>query len=105
VLAYDVSQRLHEMGVRVALGARGRDVSRLIVGDGLRVALLGGGIGLAIAIAAGRLVAPLLFQTSPREPAVFGIAGVVLLVVSVVATLLPAWRAAKVDPVTALRAE
>jgi predicted permease len=105
VLAYDVSQRTHEMGVRVALGAQGRDVSRLVVWEGLRVMTVGGAIGFGIALAAGRIVAPLLFQTSPREPLVFGIVGVVVLVVALVATLVPAWRAARVDPVVALRAE
>ncbi|MDQ3949758.1 MAG: ADOP family duplicated permease [Gemmatimonadota bacterium] len=105
VLAYDVSQRTHEMGVRVALGAQGRDVSRLVVGEGLRVAVLGGTIGFAVALAAGRFVAPLLFRTSPREPVVFGVVGLVLLVVALLATLIPAWRAARVDPVVALRTE
>src|SRR5688572_6501964 len=105
VLAYDVSQRMHEMGVRVALGARSRDVSRLVVGVGLQVVLLGGAIGFGIALLAGRLVAPLLFQTSPREPVVFGAVGVVVLVVGLLATLVPAWRAGRVDPVVALRGE
>jgi putative ABC transport system permease protein len=105
VLAYDVSQRTHEMGVRLALGAQGRDVSRLVVWQGLRVVVVGGAIGFGIALATGRFVAPLLFRTSPREPVVFGIVGVVVLVVALVATLIPAWRAGRVDPVVALRAE
>jgi predicted permease len=105
VLAYDVSQRMHEMGVRVALGARSRDVSRLVVGEGLQVVLLGGAIGFGIALVAGRFAAPLLFQTSPREPAVFGVVGVVVLVVALLATLVPAWRAGRVDPVVSLREE
>jgi ABC-type antimicrobial peptide transport system permease subunit len=75
VLAYDVSQRTHEMGVRVALGAQGRDVSRLVVWEGLRIVVVGGAIGFGIALAAGRFVAPLLFRTSPREPVVFGVVG------------------------------
>ncbi len=105
VLAYDVSQRMHEMGVRIALGARSSDVSRLVVADGLRVVGLGLVVGFAIALLAGRLVAPLLFQTSPREPTVFGVVGLVVLMVAVAATLVPAWRAARVDPVAALRGE
>jgi predicted permease len=105
VLAYDVGQRTHEMGVRVALGARGQDVSRLIVADGLRVAVVGGAIGFAIALGAGRFVEPLLFRTSPREPAIFGAAGLVVLLAALAATLIPAWRAARVDPVVALRGE
>ncbi|MFN2566362.1 MAG: ADOP family duplicated permease [Gemmatimonadaceae bacterium] len=105
VLAYDVSQRMHEMGVRVALGAQGRDVARLVVGEGLQVVLVGGAIGYGIAVAAGRFVEPLLFRTSPREPVVFAVVGVVVLVVSVIATLIPASRAGRADPVVALRAE
>jgi predicted permease len=105
VLAYDVGQRTHEMGVRVALGARGRDVSRLVVADGLRVAIGGGAIGFAIALAAGRVVEPLLFRTSPRDPRTFALAAIVVLVVALVATLVPAWRAGRVDPVVALRGE
>ena len=105
VLAYDVSQRMHEMGVRVALGAQSRDVSRLVVWEGLRVVAVGSALGFAITMLAGRFVAPLLFQTSPREPAVFGVVGLVVLVVALVATSVPAWRAGRVDPVVALRAE
>src|SRR5688500_12792389 len=85
VRAYDGSQRMHGMGVRVALGAQRRDVSRLVVGEGLQVVFLGGAIGFGIALLAGRFVAPLLFQTSPREPAVFGVVGVVVLAVAIVA--------------------
>jgi ABC-type antimicrobial peptide transport system permease subunit len=105
VLAYDVSQRAHEMGVRVALGARGRDVSGLIVADGLRVAVGGGAIGFALALGVGRAVEPLLFRTSPRDPAVYTAVAVVVLAVAVVATLVPAWRAGHADPMAALRAE
>jgi predicted permease len=105
VLAYDVNQRMHEMGVRVALGAQGRDVSRLVVGEGLRIVVLGGAMGFGIAVAAGRFVKPLLFQTSPQEPAVFVVVGVVVLVVALLATVIPAWRAGRVDPVVALRVE
>jgi predicted permease len=105
VLAYDVSQRMHEMGVRVALGAQGRDVSRLVVSEGLRIVVLGGAIGFAGALASGRFVEPLLFRTSPREPLVFGVVGVVVVIVALVATLVPAWRAGRADPVVALRAE
>jgi predicted permease len=105
VLAYDVSQREHEMGVRVALGAKSGDLSRLVVREGLGIVAAGGAIGFLIALLAGRLVAPLLFQTSPREPTVFGLVGLVLLVVALVAMVVPAWRAARVDPVVALRAE
>jgi predicted permease len=105
VLAYDVAQRLHEIGVRVALGAGARNVAGLVVRAGLRVVALGGLIGVAIAGASGGLVAPLLYRTSPRDPAVFGAVVAVLFGVALAATLVPAWRAVRVDPITALRAE
>src|SRR5262249_19049763 len=70
VLAYDVSQRTREFGVRVAMGARSADVMRIVLARGLWIAVVGGTIGLAVALAAGRWVAPLLFQTSPRDPLV-----------------------------------
>jgi len=105
VLAYDVSQRTREFGVRVAMGARNADVMRLVVARGLQIAVVGGGIGLVVALAAGRWVAPLLFQTSPRDPAVMaGVLGVVVLV-GLAAAFLPARRALSVDPIDALRAD
>ncbi|MEO5800368.1 MAG: ADOP family duplicated permease [Gemmatimonadales bacterium] len=105
VVAYTVTQRRQEMGVRVALGASARSVLQLIVGDALRMMLLAVGIGLAAALLTGRWVAPLLFQTSPRDPVVLSGVVVTLLLVGVGASLLPAWRAATTDPVTALRSE
>jgi predicted permease len=105
VLAYDVAQRVHEMGVRMALGARAPDVVRLVLGDSLRVAAIGIVLGLVATLAAGRAIASLLFDTSPHDPTVLGIVCVTLLVVAVLASLLPAWRATRVDPSTALRAE
>ena len=105
VLAYDVAQRTHELGIRVALGARGRDVSRLVVWEGLRLVVLGGGVGFVVALLAGRFVAPLLFRTSAHEPVVLGVVGLVVLVVAFLATAIPAWRAGRVDPVVALRVE
>jgi predicted permease len=105
VLAYAVSQRTHEVGVRMALGATTRDVVGLVVRDGVRVAGLGLALGAGIALAAGRFVAPLLYETSPRDPVVLGTTAVVLLVVAVLASLIPARRAAHVDPSVALRGE
>ena len=105
VLAYDVSQRTREFGVRVAMGARSADVMRLVLVRGLRTAVIGGAIGLGVALAAGRWIGPLLFQTSPRDPVVLsGVLGVVVLV-ALMAALLPARRALSVDPIDALRAE
>lgn len=105
VIAYDVAQRMHEMGVRVALGAQATDVVRLIVSDGLRVGLVGLGIGTVVALLAGRWVKPLLFQVSPVDPLVFSAVTITLLAVTVVASWVPARRAARVDPQVALRTE
>ncbi|HVT40100.1 MAG TPA: ABC transporter permease [Gemmatimonadaceae bacterium] len=105
VIAYNVVQRTHEMGVRVALGAQVGDVVRLVVAEGLRVGVMGVAIGTGIALAAGRWVRPLLFEESPRDPAVFAFVAIVLLAVAVLASWIPARRAARVDPNQALRGE
>ena len=105
VLAYDVSRRIRELGIRVALGARRADVARMVVMRAVRVAALGLGIGFAIAIAAGPTVTPLLFETSAREPLAFALAAVVLLAIALLAAIVPTRRAARVDPIVALRAE
>jgi len=105
VIAYSVTQRLHEMGVRVALGAKTGDLLRLVVGEGVRVAVIGIVLGAAGAFAAGKLIASLLFGVPSYDPLTFGVVAVVLLVVATVASLVPAWRASRVDPNLALRAE
>jgi predicted permease len=105
VIAYGVTQRTHELGVRVALGARTADVLRLVVGEGLRVAVAGVSVGAVVALWAGRWLAPLLFNVSPRDPSVFAAVTAALLVVALAASLLPALRATRVDPATALRAD
>ena len=105
VLAYTVAQRTHEIGVRIALGARLADVLRLVVGEGLRVTVVGMLIGLAVALVAGRRLEELLYEVSPRDPLVFAVVAGTLLVVAALASLLPAWRAARVDPNVALRVE
>jgi predicted permease len=105
VVAYSVAQRMHEMGVRVALGARANDIRGLVLRQGLRVAALGLAGGVVLALGAGRFVEPLLFQTSTRDPLVYGAVLVVLLAVATVASLVPARRATRADPLTALRAE
>jgi predicted permease len=105
VIAYNVTQRMHEMGVRVALGAQARDVVRLIVSEGLRIVLPGVALGAVLALLAGKWIAPLLFQVSPKDPPV--LVGVVttLVAVATLASWLPARRAARVDPNEALRAD
>jgi len=105
VLAYDVAQRTRELGVRVALGARGSDVMRMVLFRGIRTAVVGGAAGAIVALVAGRWVAPLLFQTSPRDPLVFAIVLTVVSVVALLAALIPAQRALRVDPIVALRAD
>lgn len=105
VIAYDVAQRTHELGVRIALGARLGDVVRLVVGDGLRVALLGVAVGGALAFWAAGWIAPLLYEQPPRDPLIFSAVTLTLLLVAVLASAIPALRATRVNPNVALRAE
>jgi ABC-type antimicrobial peptide transport system permease subunit len=105
VIAYNVTQRTHEMGVRVALGAQARDVIRLIVSEGLRIVLPGVALGAMLALLAGKWIAPLLFQVSPKDPPVLVGVVTILVAVAMVASWLPARRAARVDPNQALRAD
>jgi putative ABC transport system permease protein len=105
VVAYDVSQRTRELGVRVALGASAATVLRLVVGEGVRVVAVGLALGAAVALALASRVAPLLYEVSAKDPLTYaGVVGV-LLVVAVVASLAPAVRAARVNPNVALRAD
>jgi predicted permease len=105
VIAFDVAQRTHELGVRIALGAQVRDVLRLVIGAGVRFAIVGVGLGLALALAAGRFIRPLLFDVSAHDPFVLCAVSVLLLGVAVVAGAIPALRATRVDPNVALRAD
>jgi putative ABC transport system permease protein len=105
VLAYGVSRRTHEIGVRLALGARPLDVVRLVVGQGARMAAAGVGLGLLLAVAVGRLIQGILFGVSFWEPLPLLATAVLLMGVVLLASLLPARRAAAVDPMAALRAE
>jgi putative ABC transport system permease protein len=105
VIAYNVAQRRQELAVRVALGAAARDLVRLVVGQGVRLAASGALLGGIIALIAGPWIAPLLFEQSPRDPVVFGAVTCLLLLVAVVASAIPALRGARVDPNAALRSE
>jgi putative ABC transport system permease protein len=105
VVAYAVSQRMHEMGIRVALGAKVTDIVRLVLGESSRIVAVGVGLGILAAIGLSRLVASLLFGISARDPWVIATAAAVLLAVGLAASVVPGWRAARVDPSTALRAD
>lgn len=105
VIAYDVAQRTHELGVRLALGARREDVVRIVVGAAMRFTAVGIAIGGTLALASGRWVAPMLFAVSPRDPMVFAVVIVTLVAVAMLASAVPAFRASRVDPSRALRNE
>jgi ABC-type antimicrobial peptide transport system permease subunit len=104
-VAYTVEQRTGEIGVRMALGAQTRDVLKLVVGQGMRPVVIGLVIGIAAAFVLGRLIASQLFEVSAHNPALLGGATVLLAAIALLACLLPARRAALVDPVQALRTE
>jgi putative ABC transport system permease protein len=104
-VSYGVSQRTHEFGIRIALGARIADVLRLVVGEGLRTVAIGVVVGVGLALAGGKLVASMLYDVKPRAPDVLIAVSLTLLAVAAIAALVPAWRASRVDPSTALRAD
>ena len=105
VLAYSVAQRTREFGVRVAMGARHSDILSLIFRESAKLAVTGTAVGLILAAAATRLVANQIYGVSPLDPLAFGEVGLVLVTTALIASLVPAWRAARVEPMLALRYE
>jgi putative ABC transport system permease protein len=105
VLAYLIAQRTTEIGIRIALGAQQEQVVRLVLGDGLRPALYGLILGLGASAMVTRLLASMLYQTQALDPWIFLLVSLLLLLVASMACLLPAWRASRLDPMQALRAE
>jgi ABC-type antimicrobial peptide transport system permease subunit len=105
VISYLVGQRTHELGIRIALGARPLNVLRLVLGDGLKMALVGVVGGLIAAFGLTRLLRNMIYGVSTSDPVTFVVITTLLLIVAMLACLLPALRATKVDPLVALRYE
>ncbi len=105
VLAYSVTQRTREIGVRMALGAHQNGILQLIIRQGLQIVLLGMAIGIAASLALSRVLGTLLYQVEPTDAGTLMSVSLVLLGVAVIAAVIPARRAARVDPLTALRYE
>jgi macrolide transport system ATP-binding/permease protein len=105
VMSYAVSQSTRELGVRMALGARSSDLLRLVISQGLALTACGLALGVALALGLTRLLGNYLYKVSPRDPLAFGSALVVMLIATVAACVLPAWRATRTDPMHALREE
>ena len=105
VIAYVAAQRVPELAIRMALGAQSGDVLRLVLRQGVVLALVGIGVGLAASLAITRLLASLLYGLTPTDPATFALVAIGLVTVTLVACLLPARRASRLDPMMALRLE
>jgi predicted permease len=105
VLSYAVRRRVREIGIRMALGASHSDVLKMVVADGLKPILLGVGIGFAVALALGRVVSSLIYGVRPTDPLTFATVASLLIAVGILATIVPAYRATRVEPVRTLRDE
>jgi predicted lysophospholipase L1 biosynthesis ABC-type transport system permease subunit len=105
VIAYSVNQRIHEFGVRIALGARPRDVVRSVLANGMKLAIAGTALGILLGLALSRLLGNLLYGVSATDPVAIAATCLIALVVAAVACYVPAMRAMRADPMTALRAD
>jgi putative ABC transport system permease protein len=105
VMSYVVSQRTREIGIRIAMGARPRDVVKLVIGQGAKLVAAGLGAGLIVAFIASRIINNLLYQVSATDPLTYLVVPLLLAAVALVACYIPARRAMKVDPMAALRVE
>jgi len=103
VLSYTVRRRVREIGIRMALGASHSDVLKMVVSDGMKPILIGVVMGLAAAFALSRLVASLVFGVHPTDPLTFSAVAVILITVGVLANIVPAYRATRIEPVRTLR--
>jgi putative ABC transport system permease protein len=105
VISYIVSERTHEIGIRLALGAEKRNILQMVLRQGLGLALAGAAVGLAGALIVSHLLTGLLYGVKPTDPATFGAVAVILMSVALIACYVPARRAMRVDPIVALRCE
>jgi putative ABC transport system permease protein len=105
VIGYTIAQRMHELGMRVALGARSRHILTLVLREGVEFAAAGAAVGLTIAIVASRWIEPLLYKQSSRDPLVYLSVAALMILVGLAASAVPAWRAVRADPNRALRSE
>lgn len=105
VMSYGVAQRTNEIGVRIALGAATRDVTAMVVGQGMKLALIGVGVGLVASFAITRVMSSLLFNVSATDLVTFATVSALLVLTALLASYLPARRATKIDPMTAMRSE
>jgi predicted permease len=105
LIAYSVGQRTHEIGIRMALGAKSQDVLRMVIREGMKIAVIGGCIGLALSLPLPKLFESIFFDLHVREMRLYFFVPLAVLIVAVVATYIPAHRAAGVEPMTALRQE